>query len=252
MLVWGTTIKRKAVGWVADFCPLCRGLRPFRLQRIGAAGHVWFISLGSGSFLGNEIECSACGTIHETDSSRYTRVSDDLAELDELVRRTLPGADGRVEALVAREQRVTRAQLAPGEREALSREAILHGAGQVDRQIREQRSPPKARLVGWITFGLLVLFAAFGPRLGEPLGPLLALAFFAGLLVCLYFAVTRIRSHVRGIVEPAVARGLAPLKPTVEEIREAVAHVRTLGSDGAKKLKPARLRDAIETQALSG
>lgn len=252
MLVWGTTIKRKTVGWVADFCPLCRGLRPFRLQRIGAAGHIWYISLGSGSFLGNEIECGVCGTIHETDGARYTRLSDVPAELDELVRRTLPGTDERVQALVAREERVTRGQLAPDEREALIREVIAHGAGQVDRQIRERRYPPKARLVGWITFGSFVLFVAFGARLPEPFGPILALPFFVGIFVCFYFMLTRVRSHVRGIVEPAVARGLAPLKPTVEEIREAVAYARSLGSDGAKKLKPARLRDAIEATALSG
>jgi len=246
MIVWGTYIKRKYVGWVADFCPLCRRVRPFRLQRIGAAGHIWYISLGSGRFLVNEIECSACKTLHGTDGSRYTAVSDELQEVEELVRKTLPASDGRVQALVAREERVAGEQLAAQEREALIREAIAHGAGQIERLIRERRYPPNARLVGWITFGLFVLIVVFASRLPETAGAILSLLFLAGIFTCFYFMVTRVRSHVRGIVEPAVARGLAPLKPTVEEIRDAIADVRKLGSDGAKKLKPQRLRDAIE------
>jgi len=59
--------------------------------------------------------------------------------------------------------------------------------------------------------------------------------------------VTRVGGHVRRVVEPAVARGLAPLRPAIEEIREAVARVRTLGSGGAKRLKPQRLYDAMQT-----
>lgn len=251
MIVWGTKIKRKPVGWVADFCPLCRGVRPFRLQRVGAAGHIWYISLGSGRFLGNEIECSACMTLHATDGSRYASVSEEFQDLDDLVRRTLPDPQGRVRALVERERRVAKEQLSPNERGALIREAIAHGAGQIDRQIRERRYPPKARIVGWVTFGLFVLFVVLSERrLPEAVKGILSLLMTTGLFACFYFMVTRIRSHVRGIVEPAVARGLAPLKPTVEEIRNAIAHVRRLGSGGAKKLKPERLRDAIETSQI--
>ena len=247
MIVWGTKIKRKVVGWVADFCPLCRGLKAFRLQRIGEAGHLWYISLTSGGFLGNEIECSDCRTLHETNGSRYTSISDGPLEPDELIRRTLPAADARVQALLAREERVKEQQLAPEERMALVREAVAHGAGQMDRLILERRYAPTARVVGWATAGVTLLFALSIDRVPEWVRRVLALLMVAGLFACFYFMVTRVRSHLRRVVEPAVARGLAPLKPTLEEIREAVAYARSLGSSGAKKLKPQRLYDALHT-----
>lgn len=251
MIVWGTKITRKYVGWVADFCPLCRDLRPFRLQRVGEAGHLWYLSLTSGSFLFNEIECTDCRTLHETDGSRYTNVSDECLDLDQLVRHTLPASRDRVQALVAREERVKARKLAPEERHSLIREAVAHAAGQIDRLIRERRYPPNARVVGWATAGLGVLGVLSIDRAPEWVGQVLSLLFVCGLFTCFYFMVTRVSGHVRRVVEPAVARGLAPLRPTLEEIREAIAHVRTLGSGGAKKLKPQRLFDALQRLSQS-
>ena len=65
-VVWGTKIKRKKVGRVADFCPMCRGLSVFELRRVGEASHVYYISFGQGTLLGYDITCETCATPAET------------------------------------------------------------------------------------------------------------------------------------------------------------------------------------------
>lgn len=246
MFIWGTKITRKRVGWVADFCPLCRGLRPFRLLRVGSASHIWYLPLGYGQFVGNEIACGICDAVYETDGSRYRGISEDLVDVDELVRRTLPASDGRVQELIAREARVAQGRLGPDERATILREVIAHGAHQVERQVRDRIYPPKGRLVGWATFGLCALWVLCGPRLPRIPQAILGGFFAAGLLACLYYMFTCVGQHVRSAIEPAVARGLAPLEPTEEEIRDAIGQIRAVGSGAAKKLSPARLRHAIE------
>jgi len=251
VFVWGTKVTRSQRGWVADFCPLCRGLRPCRLLKVGLANHIWYLPLGSGRFVGNEIACGVCDSVFETEGSRYASVSDDLVGVDELVRRTLP-SDRRVEELIARETRLAEHRLQPDERVAMLREVILYGADQAERQIEERRYPRQGRLVGWATFGLFLLWVFAGQRVPPVPQAILAGLFAAGLLGCLYFMATCVGHHIRGVVEPAVARGLAPLRPTREEIGQALAHAQTLGSRGAKKLKVQRLYDALQGVSQSG
>ena len=62
IIIWGTQTVRRYQGRVAEFCPVCQTVQPFRLTRVGRAGHVWFISLSSGSLVGYEIKCGACDT----------------------------------------------------------------------------------------------------------------------------------------------------------------------------------------------
>jgi hypothetical protein len=232
---------------VADFCPLCRSLRPFRLRRVTKVRHLYWIPLGQGRFLGNEIECRVCRTSLGTDMARYATVASALPpDVEELSRRTLPPSDPRVHDLVVREMRVARGELAPTERERLLDDAIEHGAIQVQRQIQLLRYPPAAKVVGWIAAVAFVL-ATLGGYLNwpAPVGVPLGLLAIVSLITFFCLALTSIRSYVRRIVEPALGRALSPLKPSPDEIRAGIDRV-SLRWDAACKLKPERLRAAIE------
>jgi len=39
-IVWGKKIVYRKLGFVADFCPICRGPRAFELKRVGSASHL--------------------------------------------------------------------------------------------------------------------------------------------------------------------------------------------------------------------
>ena len=57
---WGQTYKEKELGYVCDFCPVCRGLRAFKLVRTGISGHVYGISFSEGMLACYLIECLNC------------------------------------------------------------------------------------------------------------------------------------------------------------------------------------------------
>jgi len=66
-IVWGKKRVTRNLGYVADFCPLCREPKPFLLQRIGMAGHVYYISAGEGELVGFHRTCQTCKTAFTAD-----------------------------------------------------------------------------------------------------------------------------------------------------------------------------------------
>lgn len=46
MIVWGKKHVFDMVGYVADFCPICRDVRRFMMQEILLAGHVYGLTVG--------------------------------------------------------------------------------------------------------------------------------------------------------------------------------------------------------------
>src|SRR5258706_9118781 len=42
-IIWGKKRVTKSLGYVADFCPLCRDVRTFELVRVGLAGHIYYL-----------------------------------------------------------------------------------------------------------------------------------------------------------------------------------------------------------------
>lgn len=84
MLVYGTRIKYKKLGYVADFCALCCEVRQFSIERVGAAGHLYYVSFGEGKLVEYRRVCLHCHTQYQADTHDY---------------RTLAPAPGPVAAL---------------------------------------------------------------------------------------------------------------------------------------------------------
>lgn len=47
MIVWGKKFVYRKLGYVVDFCRLCREVRTFELKRVGLAGQIYFSDLAS-------------------------------------------------------------------------------------------------------------------------------------------------------------------------------------------------------------
>lgn len=88
--VWGKKHVYRKMGFVADFCPLCRKDSSFRLDRVGLAGHVYYISLGKGELVGYARTCINCKTVLNGNPDLYREVSKKLVEQGELQRTTFP------------------------------------------------------------------------------------------------------------------------------------------------------------------
>jgi hypothetical protein len=56
-IFWGTKAVTRRLGHAADFCPICREIRGFRIARLGKAGHLYGVALGAGELLGHQKTC---------------------------------------------------------------------------------------------------------------------------------------------------------------------------------------------------
>lgn len=73
-IVWGTKRVNTKIGYVADFCYLCRDIRPFNLFRVGMARHVYYISAGQGELAGHYRECKHCHCQIDASTVNYAEV----------------------------------------------------------------------------------------------------------------------------------------------------------------------------------
>ena len=42
-IIWGTKIVERKLGYVADFCSICRGARPFTVFKVVQVGHLYYL-----------------------------------------------------------------------------------------------------------------------------------------------------------------------------------------------------------------
>ena len=90
MIIWGTKRVVSSLGFVADFCPICREVRTFEVERIGMAGHLYYLSFGSGTLAGYVRTCRTCGTGLNATPDMYARLSREMLRPDELQPITFP------------------------------------------------------------------------------------------------------------------------------------------------------------------
>ena len=112
MIIWGTKIVYSKLGHIADFCPLCVGARAFTLERVGAAGHVYFITAGDGELVGYQRVCLDCNNVFRADPEHYSHFAKQVLPLTELIKETFPNlASAHKERLVL-ESKIRSAPLA--------------------------------------------------------------------------------------------------------------------------------------------
>jgi len=74
LLVWGRKWYTRKLGFVADFCEICRRPQPFRLARKSLVGHFWYLPMGSTHAVRHQGSCTQCATEVVTDRARYAQV----------------------------------------------------------------------------------------------------------------------------------------------------------------------------------
>jgi len=259
MIIWGTTIKRRKLGWVADYCPICAKARAHRIVRVGSAGHLWYISLGSGSLVGHETTCATCEVTCDCDVAEFKDIADDEgADLDALIQETCPDLNERYAVAIDYADRV--GSLSPEERQEL----LLHRLGviaeQLERQYAERPLSPVGKVVGKFMTFIFVAWIATIIVLSEGRGPDksmdtdLASAFGVVLVTCafamLYFMIMRHPWFMKHRLRPQLRRALAPLDPSVEELDEVLGVFKRKGLLLGKKFKAAKMHRLIEADAF--
>jgi len=236
-----------AESWVAEFCPFCRGITAHRLLWRTPPRRAPLEARRPGQL---ERVCEGCGAAWKARRRHYAGTADRTSPpMDRLVRLTNPGLTEELADRLAREARVRAGSVAPGERAALLRESW-----EAAERFLADRPPPRLTLfdrryaillyvlgVSWMVSGLL-------PRRGwtmrNDLG-LALLALVAGLGHSIYLR--RTGAATRRLVEPLLARALAPLAPTLDELDAMLE--RSRGTPLSKALDARRLHRLLRDRA---
>ena len=73
-IFFGTKTREEQRGIVAEYCPRCGGVRPFKVIDYYNVGHLYYISLGRGSLQSSVVRCVDCQGEFAFVPSRYAGV----------------------------------------------------------------------------------------------------------------------------------------------------------------------------------
>lgn len=239
-IVWGKKTVYRKLGYVADFCPICRQARCFALRRVGMAGHVYYLTAGQGELVGFERICASCAATVQAQPERYLALAKKTASLEELKRVTFPGLDEAcaAELRLAQQIRDDPATINGTDRHALIRHPFLLLSPRVEQRFASTHMDKE------VVFALIgaVLLLMLGPRAtmallpDEPEAAMLGLVVAAVLLVVWQVAMARLR-FLRRQIFPVLATSLQPLKPAQAEIERVMAELAQLGHKIGCKFK---------------
>lgn len=251
-IVLGRKLVYRKLGHVADFCPICRKPRPFALQRIGSAGHVYYVSVSQGELVGFERTCLKCHTVYNAEPTHYAKVAPKLLPWNDMVRQTFPNLHEAWADRLALEQQVrdNPHTLSAQDRHALIRNPFLLLSPKVEKQFASTHMDKE---VGFALLGAVALLVTV-PAIAHVIAPdegglgvLVALGLGIALVVW-QMAMTGGRFMRRQVV-PVLAQCLQPLQPTPGELQAVMAELKTLKHKMGTKLKLPELYAQLKMKA---
>ena len=106
---WGKKKTEKQLGYAADFCPICRRISAFRINRVGVAAHVYYVALDDGQFVGHSQQCVTCMTNFNSNPNRFDCLADTPdGSVELLAEATFPSIDQVFAERLALEERIAR------------------------------------------------------------------------------------------------------------------------------------------------
>jgi len=228
-IFWGKKLVYRRLGYVADFCPMCRVARAFEVQRVGVASHVYYISFGEGALAGYRRKCLECDTALDAKPTAYASLAEQPASVAELTAKTFPTLAQVYQAVMA----LIRTPML-----LLSAKVEKHyAATHLDREVGYT-------VLAWIA----VLVAApllYRSFTGEALEVGEIWILIAGLAVVVWQIACERGRFVRREIIPALAKSLRPLAPSDAEVRAALAELGRLRHKIGTKVDPVRLMAAL-------
>jgi len=251
-IYWGSKGVSTKLGYAADFCPLCRSIRPFQIIRIGKSSHVYGVTMGTGNLIGHNRECVKCGVVLGANPVNYKDMVKRLDKKDvpTLVHKTFPN----IEAHHAERLRLeTFLRDHPDRLNPDVRRQLLAEPFQLIEHVVQRRfgkTHIDLTMVGIVIVAVILVsqlghISAALPFLQNVLGPLI-LAIFIGAAVAVYLQGRRAeRQYMRDKIYPVMARALRPLNPKEDELRTILAMLTKSKATTARKVDLRKLMQAI-------
>jgi hypothetical protein len=248
IFVWGRKAVHTHAGYVADYCPVCRAVRAFSVQRIGMAWHLWYITVSKGELAGYQRTCCDCGMALPMEIGHYSRLSGELLPLVQLEQATNPHLSIRHADALAAAARLREAPLLLEESERRRQiDAALRM--QADALDEYDAATQLDREVWWSIAGAFafcaVVLMALRQQAPENADKGFIIAFFLGLGAVAWQLSQMGERLLQRAILPKLARSLAPLQPRPAELDEAFERLRAQGRKLAQRLDSARVQHAI-------
>ena len=228
---FGLINSHRTIGRVADFCPFCRGFRPFRLVEVVSGRFLYSIPLGPGIIVGHSRVCESCKLLSPALTENYRGVSSDpSADLETLIAQTNPEIHRTWASRMLLEERIQSRKLSAGERAGLLREPFEMATVVLARRNIEGKLDWPTRLGCFGTILLPVACLAILPAVWKTSGDSIEMVAIVAGGACLAFTVLAIvtdaRRHSRKAVLPTLITALRPLDPSDQEIDQILESLR--------------------------
>lgn len=239
-IVWGWNDRRRAMGLYAEYCPLQRGIRLFRLIEVRRVFWVMLVPLAS-MRVGYELRDLETGVLHWLSKDAAPRdAAAHPGDAESLAAQVNPGALQRRDAAMERDAEAMDTY-APFETRV---GALLERLTAAEHWLRRatERSGAES-LIAIQVFGFIVAAFAAAVAWSAPYSWLwLALVCAVLFLLGSVWSILRQLSHTgRNVVLEVMRRSAAPLRPTPVEATEALFLARRSGLRIAQALRPADL-----------
>ena len=254
IFIWGKKYVYRQLGYVADFCPICRGPQPFLVRRVGLAGHIYYITAGEGELVGHERTCKGCDTALNADPAIYASFFKERQPLAQLLARTYPNFSTALQDRLALEERVrnTPALLSPQERARLIQLPFALLSPKVESRLAKVSFDLRSGLtllgIAFLTpVALRLVQAALPASMPEENGVIAVLLIAAAVFFWQMAGVGR--RFVRRRIVPTLATTLRPLKPTDRELQAVLADLKKHKHKLGSKLKLTDLTTVMRAKA---
>jgi hypothetical protein len=261
---WGTKLQRKELGFVAEFCRICREIRPFQLLQLSTVGHVYDVAMGPEKSAGHSILCTVC---RSELAVAATPPPVAMATVNDLQPGPWGEASQRHAKRIEAEQRRAAGTLSAEERTALLREPFdllepwAASAARALSADQVQTIASNAKSIVYLGSAMLLISigAAFTWAIPNPkydksphtawVGvPVMLIGLFL-MAKAAYLFYTATHRHVRAAVHPLLARALAPMAPTLDELSSIVSEQRAARHLIGRYLSPKLLEQAIRASS---
>jgi len=249
-IFWGTKAVIRKLGYVADFCPICRVIRVFQVNRMGMAGHLYGLSFGQGQLVGHQRTCLECGVELKTDAAIYKDIPKKLqdAGTTQLINSTFPNIRQYYADRLSLEDQLARQsnQIDAQTRLALIKEPFLLLAPIVEKRFSAVHIDRYvgAALVLTIAAAILAgnLFGIFFPLAIEQKANAFLITFGIGIAATGVQGFKSAGRFMRKVIYPKITLALRPLNPSQQELEVVFAELKRLDFKLSRK---ARLKDLL-------